>query len=211
MAIEELIRRYEAGGGRLAKANAEGLAVPPALRTVVLTCMDSRLDVFALFGLEMGEVHVLRNAGGVVTEDVVRSLTISQRKLRTREILLMQHTGCGLATFTDEEFSEELADEVGMRPPWRTHAFRDPIVSVRRDMAQLRHDPFLLPGTRVRGFVVDIVTFDLEEVFVEQDAPSVLRTPAEGVHHEDPEQPTGARERGADLSAPSPVREAAGD
>ena len=101
MSIEELIRRYEAGGGRLAKASAEGLAVPPALHTVVLTCMDSRLDVFALFGLQMGEVHVLRNAGGVVTDDVVRSLTISQRKLETREILLMQHAGCGLGTFTD--------------------------------------------------------------------------------------------------------------
>ncbi len=180
LSIEELIRRYEAGGGRLAKASAEGLAVPPALHTVVLTCMDSRLDVFALFGLKMGEVHVLRNAGGVVTDDVVRSLTISQRKLQTREILLMQHAGCGLGTFTDEDFSEELADEVGMRPPWRTHAFRDPRVSVRRDMAQLRHNPFLLPGTRIRGFVVDIETFDLEEVFVEEGAPSVVRTPALG-------------------------------
>ena len=180
LSIEELIRRYEAGGGRLAKASAEGLAVPPALHTVVLTCMDSRLDVFALFGLQMGEVHVLRNAGGVVTDDVVRSLTISQRKLATREILLMQHAGCGLGTFTDEDFSEELANEVGMRPPWRTHAFRDPLVSVRRDMAQLRHNPFMLPGTRIRGFVVDIDTFDLEEVFVEEGAPSVVRTPALG-------------------------------
>ena len=176
MSVEELIRRYEAGGGQLAKASAEGLAVPPALHTVVLTCMDSRLDVFALFGLQMGEVHVLRNAGGVVTDDVIRSLTISQRKLQTREILLMQHAGCGLATFTDDDFSEELAEEVGMRPPWRTHAFRDPKVSVRRDMAQLCHDPFLLPDTRVRGFVVDIETFALEEVFVEEGAPSVVRT-----------------------------------
>ena len=178
MSIEELIRRYEAGGGHLAKTSAEGLAVPPALHTVVLTCMDSRLDVFALFGLQMGEVHVLRNAGGVVTDDVIRSLTISQRKLQTREILLMQHAGCGLGTFTDEDFSEELANEVGMRPPWRTHAFRDPRVSVRRDMTQLRHDPFLLPGTRVRGFVVDIETFHLEEVFIEEGARPLLWTPA---------------------------------
>ena len=180
MAIEELIRRYEAGGGHLARANAEGLAVPPALRTVVLTCMDSRLDVFALFGLAMGEVHVLRNAGGVVTDDMIRSLAISQRKLGTREILLMQHGGCGLATFSDDDFSETLADETGMWPSWRTHAFRDPKVSVRRGMAQLRHDPFLMRGTRVRGFVVDIETFDLEEVFVEAGAPSVMRTPAIG-------------------------------
>jgi len=177
VAIEELIRRYEAGGGHLAKANAEGLAVPPALHTVVLTCMDSRIDVFALFGLSLGEVHVLRNAGGVVTDDVIRSLTISQRKLQTREILLMQHAGCGLETFTDEEFSEELADEVGIRPSWRTHAFNNPVLSVRRGMAQLCHDPFLLPDTRVRGFVVDIETFALEEVFVEAGAPSVVRRP----------------------------------
>ncbi len=171
MAYEELLQRYEDGGGHLAAARAEGLAVPPALHTVVLTCMDSRIDVFALFGLNLGEVHVLRNAGGVVTDDSVRSLTISQRKLGTRDVLLVQHTGCGLLTFTDDEFSEELAREVGMRPSWRTHAFRDPAVSVRRDMAQLRHDPFLLPETRVRGFVLDIVTFDLEEIFVE-DGPA---------------------------------------
>ncbi len=167
MSYEELLRRYEAGGGHLAAARAEGLAVPPALQTVVLTCMDSRIDVFALFGLKIGEVHVLRNAGGVVTDDVIRSLTISQRKLGTRDILLVQHAGCGLATFTDDEFSEELAREVGMRPSWRTHAFRDPAVSVRRDMAQLRHDPFLIPDTRVRGFVLDIVSFDLEEIFLD--------------------------------------------
>ena len=212
MAYEELIERYEAGGGRLAKARAEGLAVPPALKTALLTCMDSRINTYTLFGLKLGEVHVLRNAGGVVTEDVIRSLTISQRKLQTREILLMQHTGCGLGTFTDDDFSEELANEVGMRPPWRTHAFRDPIVSVRRDMAQLRHDPFLMPGTRVRGFVVDIVTFDLEEVFVEHGAPSVLRTPAHGtasvdIVHAGPEEPAGVH--GAEFSAPSQVRSAA--
>jgi carbonic anhydrase len=167
MAIEEMLRRYQAGGGHLAAARADGLAVPPALHTVVLTCMDSRIDVFTLFGLKLGEVHVLRNAGGVVTDDVIRSLTISQRKLQTRNILVVQHAGCGLGTFTDEDFSEELAQEVGMRPSWRTHAFRDPAVSVRRDMAQLQHDPFLLPDTTVRGFVLDIESFDLEEVFVD--------------------------------------------
>jgi carbonic anhydrase len=169
MAFEELLRRYEAGGGHLAAARAEGLAVPPALQTVVLTCMDSRIDVFALFGMELGEVHVLRNAGGVVTDDVIRSLTISQRKLKTRDVLIVQHSGCGLGTFTDDDFTEELAQEVGMRPSWRTHAFRDPVVSVRRDLAQLRHDPFLVPGTRVRGFVLDIESFALQEIFEEQD------------------------------------------
>jgi carbonic anhydrase len=174
MAFEELLRRYEAGGGHLAAARAEGLAVPPSLQTVILTCMDSRIDVFALFGMELGEVHVIRNAGGVVTDDMIRSLTISQRKLKTRDVLLVQHSGCGLGTFTDEDFSEELAQEVGMRPSWRTHAFRDPVVSVRRDIAQLRHDPFLLPGTRVRGFVLDIESFALQEVFVDEDGLSAV-------------------------------------
>jgi carbonic anhydrase len=164
---EELLRRYQAGGGRLAAANAEGAAVAPALHTTILTCMDSRIDVFALFGLGLGEVHVLRNAGGVVTDDVIRSLTISQRKLGTRDVLLVQHTGCGLATFTDEEFSEELAEDVGMRPSWRTHAFVNPAVNVRRGMARLRHDPFLLPGTVVRGFVLDIEEFTLDEIHLD--------------------------------------------
>jgi carbonic anhydrase len=168
MAIEELLKRYEAGGGQLAAASAEGLAARPTLQTVVLTCMDTRIDVFALFGMSIGETHVLRNAGGVVTDDMIRSLTISQRKLGTRDILLVQHTGCGLATFTDDEFCEELANETGIRPAWRTHTFREPTISVRRGIAQLRHDPFLVPGTRVRGFVLDIETFVLEEVFVDE-------------------------------------------
>ena len=133
MAYEELLRRYEDGGGHLAKANAEGVAVPPALNTALLTCMDSRIDVFALFGLKLGEVHVLRNAGGVVTDDVIRSLTISQRKLGTRDVFVVAHSGCGLGTFTDDDFSEELARDTGMRPSWRTHAFADPATSVRRD------------------------------------------------------------------------------
>jgi carbonic anhydrase len=174
---EELLRRYEAGGGHLAAARADGLAVPPSLHTAVVTCMDSRIDVFALFGMKIGEVHVLRNAGGVVTDDVIRSLTISQRKLDTRDVLLVQHSGCGLATFTDDDFSEALAEETGMRPPWRTHAFRDPKTSVRRDIAQLRHDPFLHPDTRVRGFVLDIESFALDEVFV-GDGTDEVREPA---------------------------------
>ena len=174
MSSEELLRRYEAGGGKLAAASAEGLAVPPSLRTAVVTCMDSRIDTFALFGMNIGETHVLRNAGGVVTDDMIRSLTISQRKLGTRDVILVQHAGCGLTMFTDEEFSEELAAETGMRPSWRTHAFREPAESVRRDILQLRHDPFLHSDTRVRGFVLDIETFALDEVLVDDD-PRTLR------------------------------------
>ncbi len=158
-----MVRRHDAIGDRLA-AMAPGLPAVPVLRSVVVTCMDTRIDVLTLFGLELGEVHVVRNAGGVVTDDVVRSLTISQRKLGTRNVVLLQHLGCGMASFTDDEFTEELAAEVGMRPQWRTHAFADPVVDVRRGMARLRHDPFLLPDTVVRGFVLDAGSFTITEV-----------------------------------------------
>jgi carbonic anhydrase len=166
---EELLGRHEAGGRRLAASNAAGLPAVPSLHTAVVTCMDARIDVSTMFGIGVGETHVLRNAGGVVTDDVIRSLAISQRKLGTRDVLLVQHTRCGLATFSDEDFSEELAAETGMRPTWRTFVFRDPVQSVRRGVAQLRHDPFLHPDTRVRGFVVDIETFALEEVLPDDE------------------------------------------
>ena len=164
MSHEELLRRYETSGARAAAARAQGAGAAPTLRTVVVTCMDARIDPLTLFGLTPGEVHVLRNAGGVVTDDVLRSITISQRKLGTRDVLLVQHSRCGLATFTDEEFSEELAAEVGVRPPWRSRTFADAATSVRRGMERLRRDPFLLPATVVRGFVLDIERFTLDEV-----------------------------------------------
>lgn len=163
MASDELLERYETGG-RAAAAAAAGLPAPPALHTVVVTCMDCRIDPVALFGLAPGEVHVLRNAGGVVTDDVIRSLAISQRKLGTRDVLLVQHASCGMSTFTEDEFTEELAEDTGMRPPWRTHPFRDPVVNVRRDMALLARDPFLVDGMRIRGFVLDLADFQLLEV-----------------------------------------------
>ena len=177
MGVDDLLARHGAGGGRLSAAQARGLGAPPALHTVVLTCMDARIDVSVLFGLRPGEVHVLRNAGGVVTDDVVRSVVISQRKLGTREVLVVQHSGCGLTAFTDEDFSEELAREAGMRPSWRTHAFADPALSVRRGVTQLRRDPFLLPGTQVRGFVLDLPTFALREI---DPGPGTAAAPAAG-------------------------------
>jgi len=161
---EELLHRHEDGGARSAAAHARGLAAPPLLHTVVVTCMDARIDVSTLLGIKPGEAHVLRNAGGVVTDDVLRSITISQRKLGTRDVLLVQHTRCGMASFAEDEFAEELAAEIGMRPPWRAHAFGDPATSVARDLVRLRRDPFLHPDTRVRGFVLDIESFALEEV-----------------------------------------------
>ena len=161
---EELLRRHRARGRERAAAEAAGAPAVPAQHTVVITCMDARIDPLALFGLRPGDVHVLRNAGGLVTEDVRRSVVISQRKLGTRAVLVVQHSGCGLATFTDGEFSDELAVDVGMRPPWRPGAFTDTATSVREGMARLRRDPFLLASTVVRGFVLDITRFTLDEV-----------------------------------------------
>jgi carbonic anhydrase len=172
---EELLRRYQAEGGRSRAATAgQGAVVVPSQHTVVITCMDARIDPGVLFGLKPGDAHVLRNAGGLVTEDVLRSLAISQRKLGTREVLVVQHSRCGLASFTDDEFSEELNTDVGMRPSWRAGTFTDPATSVRRGMARIRRDPFLLKGTTVRGFVLDIDGFGLTEVYTDEsqeDAP----------------------------------------
>ena len=167
MSAEQLLNRYKTDGGRRAAAGAAGLSAPPLLQTTVVTCMDARIDVLTLFGLNAGEVHVLRNAGGVVTDDVIRSLAISQRKLGTREVVLVQHRGCGMATFTDDQFGDELAAETGTRPSWRAHTFRDPVESVRRDVTRLRAEKFLHPDSRVRGFVLDIETFALDEVVVD--------------------------------------------
>ena len=166
VADEELLRRHRAGGGQRAAIEAQGAPAVPAQHAVVVTCMDARIDPLTLFGLRPGDVHVLRNAGGLVTEDVRRSIVISQRKLGTRSVLVVQHSGCGLATFGDEEFSDELAADVGMRPPWRPGAFTDTATSVRRGMERLRRDPFLLSSTVIRGFVLDITRFTLDEVHV---------------------------------------------
>ncbi len=137
--------------------------------------MDARIDPVALFGLRPGDAHVLRNAGGIVTDDVERSLTISQRKLGTRELMIVQHTGCGMSTFTDDEFSDELATDVGMRPPWRPGAVDDPVSGVRRGMERLGRSPFLLAGTVIRGFVLDIERFEVTEVRLVEDAPGSSR------------------------------------
>jgi carbonic anhydrase len=167
VSAEQLLSRHQSGGRHRAAASAAGLAAPPTLHTVVVTCMDARINLFTLFGLNVGEAHVLRNAGGVVTDDVIRSLAISQRKLGTRDVLLVQHSSCGLTTFTDDEFGDELAAETGTRPPWSPQTFRDPAESVRGGIARLRGDRFLHPDTRVRGFVLDIRTFALAEVVVD--------------------------------------------
>jgi len=140
-----------------------GMDARPVLRVAVVACMDARLDLHAALGLELGDCHTVRNAGGVVTDDVIRSLTISQRKLGTRSVVLIHHTGCGLEAIT-EDFRTELEMEVGQRPAWAVEAFRDVDQDVRQSMQRVRTSPFLLHTDDVRGFVFDVKTGLLREI-----------------------------------------------
>jgi carbonic anhydrase len=140
------------------------LDVRPSLRLAIVACMDSRLDVFAALGLEDGQAHILRNAGGVITDDVIRSLAISQRRLGTEEIVLIHHTNCGLELITDDGFRAELQEATGMSPAFAIESFTDVEADVRQSVARLRHSPFLLHRDRVRGFVYDVDTGLLREV-----------------------------------------------
>jgi carbonic anhydrase len=126
--------------------------------------MDARIDPAQLLGLRPGEAHVIRNAGGVVTDDIIRSLAVSQRKLGTTEVMLLHHTKCGMASFTDEEFRDELEHATGLRPTWAVETFRDVEADVRRSIQRVRRSPFLTHTTEVRGFVVDVETGQLAEV-----------------------------------------------
>jgi len=136
----------------------------PKHQLAVVACMDSRLDTFAMLGLDIGDAHILRNAGGVVTDDVIRSLTISQRKLGTREIILVHHTDCGALTFTDDELRNELLDETGIKPSWSPESFKDLDADLRQSMERLRRSPFLVDSTQVRGFVFEVATGLMREV-----------------------------------------------
>lgn len=150
---------------KYAEAFAEAELSPvPTRHIAVVTCMDARMDVFALLGLGNGEAHVIRNAGGVVTDDVIRSLAISQRKLQSREVVLIHHTGCGMATFGDDEFKAELQDETGLKPSWAVETFSDPVVDTRQSLQRARQSPFLAETTQIRGFVYDVTTGVLTEV-----------------------------------------------
>ncbi|MFF5441483.1 beta-class carbonic anhydrase [Streptomyces achromogenes] len=140
-----------------------GMDARPVLHVAVVACMDARLDLHQALGLELGDCHTIRNAGGVVTDDVIRSLTISQRKLGTRSVVLIHHTNCGLESLT-EDFRSELEMEVGQRPAWAVESFRDVDQDVRQSMQRVRTSPFLLHTDDVRGFVFDVRTGLLREV-----------------------------------------------
>lgn len=140
---------------------------PPPERSpdvAVVACMDARLNVYAALGLAHGEGHVIRNAGGVVTDDAIRSLTISQRLLGTREIVLIHHTQCGMLTFRDDDFRAKVEDETGIRPPWAAEAFTDLDADVRQSIARIKASPFIPHKDEVRGFVYDVGTGRLREV-----------------------------------------------
>ena len=153
------------------QAFAEGLAerhldVEPQRHLAIVTCMDSRLDVFAALGLEHGEAHVLRNAGGVITDDVIRSLSISQRRLGTREVMLIHHSDCGMQKVTDDGFRMELQETTGIAPAFAIESFTDIDEDVRQSIRRVRSSPFLPHRDVVRGFVYDVDTHRLNEVEV---------------------------------------------
>jgi carbonic anhydrase len=140
------------------------LPLPPAKHVAVLACMDARLNVYGILGLAEGEAHVIRNAGGVVTDDEIRSLAISQRLLGTREVILIHHTDCGMLTFTDDEFKAAILAETGIEPPWAAEAFPDLDADVRQSVARIQASPFVPHTDQIRGFVFDVATGKLNEV-----------------------------------------------
>jgi carbonic anhydrase len=145
------------------------LDVRPTLQLAVVACMDSRLNVFAALGLRDGQAHIIRNAGGVITDDVIRSLAISQRRLGTREVMLLHHTRCGMQTLTDDEFRAELQQATGVAPAFAIESFTDLDADVRQSILRLRRSPFLEHRDCIRGFVYDVDSRELREVEVDEE------------------------------------------
>ena len=158
---DELLQNAE----RYAEGFDQGdLPMPPGRKVAVLACMDARLNPYGILGLREGDAHVIRNAGGVVSDDVIRSLAISQNLLGTEEIILIHHTDCGMLTFTDDELAERLERETGQRPQWRAHAFSDLEQDVREGIERIQSSPFIPRTDSVRGFVYEVETGRLREV-----------------------------------------------
>src|SRR3954449_10850156 len=158
---DDLLRNNEAYAASFDKGD---LPLPPAKGVAVVACMDARLDVHAILGLDVGDAHVIRNAGGVVTDDEIRSLAISQRLLGTTEIILIHHTDCGMLTFTDDGFKADVQADTGIKPPWAAEAFNDLDDDVRQSIARIKASPFVPNTDQVRGFVFDVATGRLREV-----------------------------------------------
>ena len=158
------IDEYLANNARYAEGFSGPLPMPPSAHLAVVACMDARLNVYALLGLGDGEAHVIRNAGGVITDDEIRSLAISQRQLGTREIMLIHHTDCGMLTFTDDEFKRSILEETGIKPHWGAESFPDLEEDVRQSIARIQASPFVPYTDAIRGFVFDVATGKLNEV-----------------------------------------------
>ena len=140
------------------------LPLPPARKVAVVACMDARLNVYGMLGLAEGDAHVIRNAGGVVTDDEIRSLAISQRLLGTEEIILIHHTDCGMLTFTDADFKASIQADTGIKPEWAAEAFPDLDEDVRQSINRIKASPFIPHKDAIRGFVFDVETGKLHEV-----------------------------------------------
>jgi carbonic anhydrase len=158
---DELLKNNEAYAQGFDQA---GLPMPPAKKIAVVTCMDARLSPYVMLGLNEGDAHVIRNAGGVITDDEIRSLAISQRLLGTEEIMVIHHTDCGMLTFTDDDFKRQIQEETGMKPQWPVEAFADLDEDVRQSVARIKTNPFIPKKDAVRGFVYEVETGLLREV-----------------------------------------------
>jgi carbonic anhydrase len=160
-ATDDLLAHNESYAASFDKGD---LPMPPAKKIAIVACMDARLNVYGALGLKEGDAHVIRNAGGVVTEDVLRSLAISQRLLGTEEIILIHHTDCGMLTFNDDAFKRSIEDETGIKPQWAAESFSDPEVDVRQSIARIKANPFIPHTDHVRGFVFEVKSGVLREV-----------------------------------------------
>ena len=159
--IDELVRNADAYGDSFQSGE---LPLPPAKRVAIVACMDARLNPHALLGLGEGDAHVIRNAGGVITDDEIRSLAISQRLLGTEAIMLIHHTDCGMLTFSDDDFRRQVQHETGVKPEWAAEAFDDLDEDVRQSIARIKTSPFIPQKDQVRGFVYDVKSGRLREV-----------------------------------------------
>ena len=159
-AIDEFLANNEAYAGKFSKGS---IPAPPVKQIAVVVCMDARLETGMLLGLAEGDAHIIRNAGGVVTDDVIRSLTISQRLLGTREIMLIHHTDCGMLTFTDADLKQQILDETGIKPPFAMEAFTDTDADVRQSVARIKASPYIPHKDQIRGFVYDVASGQLRE------------------------------------------------
>jgi carbonic anhydrase len=155
---------YLANNAEYARTFSGPLPLPPSRHVAVVACMDARLDVYRILGLADGEAHVIRNAGGVVTDDEIRSLAISQRLLGTKEIILIHHTDCGMLTFTDDAFKGDIQAETGIKPEWAAESFSDVDDDVRQSLRRIEASPFVTKHESLRGFVFDVATGQLNEV-----------------------------------------------